>query len=250
MKLYDHPKYYEIAFSYRNIQSELDFFEYLINKYSKIVVKEVLELASGTSPYLEEWNKRGYQYTGLDLNPEMVNYVKTKAKERDIKVRLLKDNLITFIINDYNADLVYVLLGSLYVKSDKELFEHLDCVGHVLKKGGLYIISEVVTENMVDSKRDKWTISSKGITVTTIYKAKVVNREKQLQVECLMLNVNDDGEKKVITSQILQKYFQPEELKSLIKIHGKFETVGEYSNFSTQKMSKREERPILVLRKL
>jgi len=250
MKLYDHPKYYEIAFSYRNIQSELDFFEYLINKYSKIVVKEVLELASGTSPYLEEWNKRGYRYTGLDLNPEMVNYVKTKAKERDIKARLLKDNLITFIINDYNADLVYTLLGSLYVKSDKELFEHLNSVDFVLVKGGLYVLGEVVTPSMVDRKSDQWTISKKGIIVTTTYKAKGVNRKKQLQIEDLKLNINDNGEKKIITSQILQKYFQPEELKSLIKMHGKFETVGEYSNFSTQKMPEREERPILVLRKL
>jgi len=78
MKVYDYPRYYEIAFSFRKIPDELDFFEYLISKYARVTVKDVLELASGTSPHLEEWSKRGYRYTGLDLNPAMINNVKTR----------------------------------------------------------------------------------------------------------------------------------------------------------------------------
>jgi len=52
MNLYKNPKYYEIAFSFRNIPQEVDFFESAIKKFSKIKVKKVFELASGNSPYL------------------------------------------------------------------------------------------------------------------------------------------------------------------------------------------------------
>jgi len=48
-------------------------------------------LASGNSPYLEEWNRREYQYYGLDLNPEMIDFVKKKAEEKNIKINLYNE---------------------------------------------------------------------------------------------------------------------------------------------------------------
>ena len=91
MDLYKNPKYYEIAFNFRNIPKEVDFLESAIKKFSKIRVKKVFELASGNSPYLEEWNRREYQYYGLDLNPEMIDFVKKKAEEKNIKVNLYNE---------------------------------------------------------------------------------------------------------------------------------------------------------------
>ena len=72
MDVYKHPLYFEIAFSFRDISQEVDFFEAAIKKFSRRKVRKVLELASGTSPYLEEWHKRGYQYLGLDVSPNML----------------------------------------------------------------------------------------------------------------------------------------------------------------------------------
>ena len=74
VNLYQHPKYYEVAFSFRNIPQEVDFFESAIEKFSRIKVKSFFELASGTSPYLEEWHKRGYRYIGLDKSSEMLAF--------------------------------------------------------------------------------------------------------------------------------------------------------------------------------
>src|SRR3989338_11572606 len=96
MYLYKNPKYYEIAFSFRNISNEVDFFEKAIKKFYKIKVRKVFELASGNSPYLEEWHKRGYEYFGLDLNKEMLDFVEARAKEKGIKVKLFKGNMVDF----------------------------------------------------------------------------------------------------------------------------------------------------------
>ena len=93
MSLYKKPKYYEIAFGFRNISIEVDFFEKAIKKFSKIKVRNVLELASGNSPYLEEWHKRGYEYFGLDLNQEMLDFVEARAKEKRINIQLFRSGM-------------------------------------------------------------------------------------------------------------------------------------------------------------
>jgi ubiquinone/menaquinone biosynthesis C-methylase UbiE len=122
MDLYKNPKYYEIAFGFRNIPREVDFFESVIKKFSKIKVKKVFELASGNSPYLEEWHKRGYRYYGLDLNPEMIDFTKKKARERNIEIKLFKGDINNFSLNGLKIDLAYVLLGSFYLISNEAFF--------------------------------------------------------------------------------------------------------------------------------
>lgn len=49
--LYANPKYYEIAFSFRDIVKEADVFQKSISMYSKIPVKTVLEIGCGNSPH-------------------------------------------------------------------------------------------------------------------------------------------------------------------------------------------------------
>ena len=92
LKIYNYPKYYEISFSFRNIKKEVDFFEKCMKKFSKIRVKNILEIACGTSPYLFELNKRGYKFTGLDLNEKMLRFSINKAKTKKIEINTLKAN--------------------------------------------------------------------------------------------------------------------------------------------------------------
>lgn len=64
----------EIAFGFRNVRKEVDFFEAAIRKFSTIRVRSVFELGAGTCPYLEEWHERGYCYFGLDASLEMIRF--------------------------------------------------------------------------------------------------------------------------------------------------------------------------------
>ena len=81
MQVYDNPKYYEIAFSFRDIPKEVDFIEQIIAKESKIPVKSFLEIASGNSPHMKELCKRDYSYIGLELSKQMIEYSREIIKE-------------------------------------------------------------------------------------------------------------------------------------------------------------------------
>lgn len=89
--LYDNPKYYEIAFSFRDIPAEVDVFEECFKRFSRILVKSVLELGCGNSPHMEELIKRGYQYNGLDLSKAMLEYSKQKASRIGAEVNLIHE---------------------------------------------------------------------------------------------------------------------------------------------------------------
>ena len=249
MNLYKNPKYYEIAFSFRDISYEVDFFESAIKKFSKIKVKKVFELASGSSPYLEEFNKRGYKYCGLDLNSEMIDFVNKKAKEKDIEVKLFQDDMNDFSLSNFKVDLMYVLLGSFYAISNKDFFKHFNCVSKVLKKDGLYILDGVVWFNLLNNNKQSWTISKNRIKIRTTFYAEIINHAKQIFEENIILDINDNKIKKKIYNNELRKFFFPQEFLSLIKCHNKFEFMGWFNDFDINKPVSCNGRQAVILKK-
>src|SRR5271169_647033 len=123
MEAYRHPDYYEIALAPRDPAAELDFFEAAIGKFSKAKVRRVFELGAGMAPHLEEWHRRGYAYCGLDLSPTMLEFAREKANRKRIEA--------SFVLGDMRAldpglgqfDLAYVMLGSLYMTSNREFLD-------------------------------------------------------------------------------------------------------------------------------
>lgn len=109
--LYDNPKYYEIAFSFRDIPAEVDVFENGFKRFSRIPVKSVLELGCGNSPHMEEFIRRGYRYNGLDLSKAMLEYSRQKASDIGAEVNLVHGNMVDFSLETL-VDFVYITLGS------------------------------------------------------------------------------------------------------------------------------------------
>lgn len=250
LKIYNYPKYYEISFSFRNIKKEVDFFEKCMKKFSKIRVKNILEIACGTSPYLFELNKRGYKFTGLDLNEKMLRFFINKAKTKKIEINTLKANLINFKTRK-KYDFVFCMLGSIFVKSNKEFLSHLDSVANSLLKGGLYIFEGNIKWNL-KSEKQKWTIRKDGIIATTTYEEVPIDFINQLFIEKLIIDIKDYKKKLKLKEEMKLKYIFPQEFLELLKINNKFDFIGWFDNFSfnkPQKNSNKFSRILTVLRK-
>ena len=139
LNLYDYPRYYEIAFSYRNIEKEVDVMEECIRRFSKIPVYRVLDLACGPAPHLEEFTRRGYEYVGLDINESMLDYAKKKAEALGVKAVFVKADMKNFTLRE-PVDFAFTMLGSLYVKTTEDILNHSNSVARALKPGGLYLL--------------------------------------------------------------------------------------------------------------
>ncbi|MGC2201565.1 MAG: class I SAM-dependent methyltransferase, partial [Stellaceae bacterium] len=167
MEAYRYPQYYEIALGSKDISGEVDFFEAAINSFSKTKVRQVFELGAGTAPYLEEWARRGYAYCGLDLSSAMIEFARGKAQRLGIDARFVQGDMRELDRTIGPFDLIYILLGSLYVRSNQEFLDHLDRVAALLPTGGLYLLDSVVWFRMFHDYKRSWTRRKGNVTVHT-----------------------------------------------------------------------------------
>jgi len=149
MNIYQCPEYYEIAFSFRDLAQEVDFFEEAIWKFSGVTVNSVFELATGTCPYLEEWHKRVYRYFGLDSSREMIWFLRERAKKLTTQLTLFRSDMKKFALGSHRFDLAYILLGSLYVATN----DHFSIISTASLE---YCVGEVCTCSMVSCASISW----------------------------------------------------------------------------------------------
>jgi len=136
---YRRPLYYEIAFPIDS-KKQVNLFEKFIEKYSKRKVKRFLDICCGPSFQLREIAKRGYEAVGLDSSPQMLEYLRKRAKEERIRIETTKGDMVNFRLKK-KADFACIMMGTInYLKSNREILSHLDSVAHSLNRGGLYLI--------------------------------------------------------------------------------------------------------------
>ena len=225
-KVYQTPLYYEIAFSFMDIKKQIDCFERIIDKFSKIKAKRFLDIACGPSLQLREIARRGYEAVGLDLSGEMLNYLKKEAKKENLSIETIKSSMYRFKLKK-KADFAFIMLGSLTPGSNKEFLKHLDSVADSLNKGGLYLIQNHMFDISGIEKPLSWTEKRGKISVKTTYVGKIKNVLDQSLREYISLDVNDNGRKRSYSHFKDFKYISPQEFKLLVE-KSKFEFVGWY----------------------
>ncbi|XOB46471.1 MAG: class I SAM-dependent methyltransferase [Candidatus Nealsonbacteria bacterium] len=224
MKIYNQPLYYEIAFSFINPKKQIDNFEKLIKKFSKIKVRRFLDIACGPSLQLREIAKRGYETVGLDLSSKMLGYLTKKAKEEELKIEIVKADMAGFKLKK-KADFAFIMMGSLNVDSNEKFLNHLDSVAFSLNKGSLYFIQNKGLD-WTRSTRQSWIMKRNGITVKTTFKWNFKDIVNQIYTEEMIFEVNDNGKRKKFIHKRDLKFIFPQEFKALVKLNGKFEFLG------------------------
>lgn len=250
MEAYQFPLYYEIALTPGDTRREVDFFEAAIENFSTTEVRRVLELGAGTAPYLEEWHRRGYGYCGLDLSPAMIEFGRGKARRLRIDAEFIPGDMRELDRSLGSFDLVYVLLGSLYVRSNREFLDHLDRIADLLAPGGLYLLDSVVWFRIFHDYRRSWKRRKGGVTVHTRYRAELTDPVAQTYDECLTFTVDDHGNRVTINGRVPAKVFFPQEFLCLVELNRRFEFLGWYNDFSLTAEVKADGRHIAVLRNL
>jgi len=224
MNVYANPVYYEIAFSFFDVKKQVDAFEEIIKRFSKIKVNRFLDVACGPSLQLREIARRGYEAFGLDISPEMLKYLSEKAKEEGLKIQTVQTDMAKFKLEE-KVDFAFIMMGSLEFASNKEFLSHLDSLADSLKKGGLYFIQNKAVD-WTSNPEQSWDSERNGITVKTNYKTRWKSILDQIITETITLEVNDHGRKTIFKSEWDIKFVFPQEFKTLIVVNGKFEFLG------------------------
>jgi SAM-dependent methyltransferase len=250
-KIYENPKYYDIAFSFRNLAEEVDLFEEVIARYSKVSVTRMLEVACGQAPHLEELSRRGYEYVGLDLSKKMIDYAEAKSKQMGARGEFHVGDIVDFSLSK-QADFGFILLGSLYGRDTGDVLSHFDAMGKAIRRGGLYLLDWCVSFAPLADYEDTWEMESEGIRVKTTYQSKPVDFVEQKVEETITLDVDDQGGRGNFVEKALRRVIFPQEFLLLVAHCTSFEFMGWWNNWNLDKPLPVEEnitRPIIVLRR-
>jgi len=236
MTLYDHPEYYEIAFSFRNIPEEARFMQSCIQRFSLIPVRRVFEVACGYAPHAEELIKLGYKYTGLDNNRNMIDYASHKWHDLKPAPKFIESSMLSFS-SRRKVDFGFVMLGSLYLNSLEEMNAHFDSMAGILRSGGLYFLDwciqfgdplKYATSSSKINKLD-------GITVESKFNIRLVDSANQMYEEVWTVNVDDHGRQKRFQVTERNRAIFPQEFLLFIRSRTDFEFVGWWQDWDLSK---------------
>ena len=253
---YENPKYYEIAFSFRDIAAEVDTFEVCFQRFARIPVRSVLELACGNSPHMEELARRGYSYTGLDSSKAMLAYSASRASKAGIKAHFIHGDMADFSL-DEPVDFAFVALGSLFVTSTTELVKHFQAVARAVKEGGLYLLDwcvQFTAPSTASADGESWEMERDGIRVKTAVSSRDVDLVEQLFEETLVLEVDDHGQSYTFSGSDIRRAIYPQEFLLFIDSLAEFEFVGWWNNWNLDEplddIDAKTNRPIALVRRI
>lgn len=119
------------------IKKEIAFIKRVLNlpKGAK-----TLDLCCGHGRHLLPLAKMGYQMTGLDLNRKALTILTKSAKNKKIKIRIIRGDMreIPFK-NEFDA-VINMFTAFGYLETDYEDFKVLKSVAKALKPGGKFLI--------------------------------------------------------------------------------------------------------------
>lgn len=249
--LYNEPRYYELAFGFRDTTRETDVMEQVIARHSGIEVHRVLEVACGPCPHLRQLLKRGYSFIGIDLNPVMLAYAREKVAGHEDRVELVEADITSFTLPK-PADFAFVMLGSIYVMTWQQYVSHFDCIARVLRPGGLYFLDWCVDFDPYTDIWDTWRVEKEDAAVNVTYVTKKVDRVEQTVQEEIIVQAEEAGQRRVIQHRAVKRVVFPQEFLRFVESRPDFEFVGWWNEWDLDQPLdgfQPTNRPIIVLRR-
>jgi SAM-dependent methyltransferase len=251
MPVYDKPRYYEIAFSFVDIESQVDLFHAFIEEHSKRAVRRVLDIGCGPAQQLREMVKRGYEGVGLDRSPEMLGYLTERAEEEGVTIETVQADMTDFRL-DEKVDFAFILMDTIGLIGGLDKFlSHIDSVADSMNSGGLYLIENMKLNWASDEffGSQSWTMEEDGVRVETTYSVELVDALAQMLRETMTMEVDDHGEHTVLQETLETRMIFPQEFITLVELKGEFEFLGWFERNTTRRLAEASQDNIALLRR-
>ena len=225
--IYDHPRYYELLFSFRDIEAEVGFLDLCARRFGGDRVQRLLEIGCGPALHAGPLQALGYSYRGLDNNPTMLGHAQQKWQGLKPLPRLIKGDMVDFRM-DEPVDMAFVLMGSLNLSNDGELRSHFDALASALRPGGLYVLDWCLqfTDPLGDKAGKPFRVSRDGIDMVSWIDIRPVDPSHQIYEERWTVSVTENGATRMLTMLERNKALMPEEFRRFVDNRDDFEFVG------------------------
>ena len=230
-ELYEHPEYYDIAFSW-SLDAEIEFFGRVFREHVPFEVRRVLEPCCGTGRFLLALPRHGYSVTGYDVNLGMVEYARRRVEEHGDPAMAradVGDMRTACYEREYDAALNSInSLG--YLHSDEEIVRHFVNTGRSLRPGGAYIVHvSCAWEGEPDLGHNTWEMERDGIRVRTTWTIEREDRATKLSHQLCSMEIDDHGRRVAIVDRHVLRLWFYDDLRDLVERSGALTLEAVYS---------------------
>jgi SAM-dependent methyltransferase len=222
MSVFDYPRVYEVAFSYRDVAREAD----ALLKWHGGGVGSVLELAAGPGDHALELAGRGLRASTVDLNPAMSARAAERAAERGLALHSVTTaDMADFDLGD-RFDLVFCLIDSLaYVLDLESLIGHLSCVARHLAPGGAYIVETLHPADgfgVGQHTETDWTVERDDVRVRVRWGRgdEPIDPVTQVIQTVVTIDVRAPWGEQRIEETMAQRFWTRDELRAVARLAG------------------------------
>jgi SAM-dependent methyltransferase len=228
--IYDLALGYEIAFSYRDVPSEINALVRMAGSEPRAVV----ELAAGPAEHAIECAKRGWRATAIDLAQTMRDRARANAAAAGVSIDVLDADIRDFTLAK-PVDLAFCMISSIsYVLTLDDMIAHLTAVRRALTPGGCYIVegSHPTEQFGAKATQASWTCTRDGIEATLAWGADsdVIDPVTQLTPLHVTLSMTGPEGTESITSIEPDRFWTRDEMHAAARLAG-MRVDGEFGDF-------------------
>ncbi len=222
------------------IEEETEFLKKVWRRHLKKPVRRVLDIASGDSPHGQILAREGMRVVGIDRSPTMIAAGKKGSRET-AGVSFYRREINKFSIPERPFDVAFFMSETFPVLiTNDDLLSHLQSVGRLIRRGGLYCIDiDKMDRIRMVRERKRWQrrkvrTDDATVEVTTYdrpfpwYSA----TQSIFELEC-QIKFQEQPDQVVTTRDIIPiRYTVPPLLELAAKASRLFEMIAVYADLS------------------
>ena len=237
--VYKYPHYYAIGYRW-NTETECDFIQACLKAAGPAKATRLLDIGCGSGRHVIDLARRGFEMTGVDLSPEMIEFVEEAARETDVHVSASVDDLRDLEIQG-TFDAAFCFMDTFrFLLTNNAIVAHLKTVAKLLAPGGLYLTDFWIPHqwDQVGNEIHQWEQTEGEMTVRVFYlqHPETIDPITQTFEDELVFEVQEGGKTTEIRGGPTRtRLILPQEFRSLVESSGVFDTVSAHGEFDLAK---------------
>lgn len=238
--------FYDAINSELDYDSWADFIEKIISREYKGTPELVLDLGCGTGSMTLELAARGYDMTGIDYSPEMLDVARRRAEEQGADVLWLCQDMRSFELYG-TVDVAVCCLDSLnHLTSPADLDKFLSLVHNYLAPDGLFIF-DVNGKYKFENVYSDRTYAMEEDGAVCLWQNSYNPRTRLCDFYITLFSECEDGRYERYDEEQTERMYTLRELKNHLK-KASLDFIGAYSDFNLAPADDSSERVYIVAR--
>lgn len=225
----DQGGYYDRFYETKDYEGECDFVEAVFRRYGDAPIERVLDLGCGTGGHAIPLSCRGYEVTGIDISPVMLDRARKKAEAAGAKITLDQGD-----VRDVNVGGVFDAVISMfavagYQTGDADLAAMFATARRHLSPGGLFLFdlwhgAAVLAQGPENRRREFPAADENGDTLIRSVSSVLDEARQVVEMDISVRCISARGEVTETTEHHAVRYLFAEETAALLTAGG-FETL-------------------------